>query len=73
MSSGFNHGLRQCTQNSDLLWAGRSGEWIPVGGEIFRTHTDRHWGPPSLLYDGFRVLFPGGKWLGCGTEHPPST
>ena len=21
----------------------------PGGGEIFRTHTDRPWGPPSLL------------------------
>jgi hypothetical protein len=31
----------------------------PVGGEIFRTCPDR-WGPPSLLYNGYRV-FPGGK------------
>jgi len=29
-------------------------------GEIFRTCPDRHWGPPSLLYNGYRV-FPGGK------------
>ena len=27
-------------------------------GEIFR-HPDRPWGPPSLLYNGYRV-FPGG-------------
>ena len=33
---------------------------IPVGGEIFRTCPDRPWGPPSLLYNGYRV-FPGGK------------
>jgi hypothetical protein len=32
----------------------------PVGGEIFRTYPDRPWGPPSLLYNGYRVL-PGGK------------
>ena len=32
----------------------------PGGGEIFRTCSDRPWGPPSLLYDGYRV-FPGGK------------
>ena len=31
-----------------------------MGGEIFRTCPDRPWGPPSLLYDGYRV-FPGGK------------
>jgi len=32
----------------------------PRGGEIFRTCRDRPWGPPSLLYNGYRV-FPGGK------------
>jgi hypothetical protein len=30
------------------------------GGEIFRTCPDRPWGPPSLLYNGYRV-FPEGK------------
>ena len=30
------------------------------GGEIFRTCPDRPWGPPSLLYNGYRV-FPGCK------------
>jgi len=30
------------------------------GGEIFRTRPDRPWGPPSLLYNGYRV-FPGSK------------
>ena len=29
-------------------------------GEIFRTCSHRPWGPPSLLYNGYRV-FPGGK------------
>ena len=32
----------------------------PGGGEIFRTHPDRPWGPLSLLRSGYRV-FPGGK------------
>jgi len=32
----------------------------PGGGGIFRTRPDRPWGPPSLLYDRYRV-FPGGK------------
>jgi hypothetical protein len=31
----------------------------PVGGEIFPTCPDRPWGPPSLLYNDYRV-FPGG-------------
>jgi len=30
------------------------------GGKIFRTCPDRPWGPPSLLYNGYRA-FPGGK------------
>jgi hypothetical protein len=41
------------------------------GGEIFRTYPDQPWGPPSLLYNGYRV-FPGGKG-GRGvtlTTHP---
>ena len=32
----------------------------PFGSEIFRTRSDRPWGSPSLLYNGYRV-FPGGK------------
>jgi len=34
------------------------------GGEIFRTRPDRPWGPPSLLYNGYRV-FSGGKAAGA--------
>ena len=30
------------------------------GGEIFRTCPDGPWGPPSLLYNGYRV-FPGSR------------
>jgi hypothetical protein len=40
-------------------------------GEIFHTYPNRLWGPPSLLYNGYRV-FPGGK-SGRGmmlTTHP---
>jgi hypothetical protein len=36
----------------------------PGGGEIFRTYPDRAWGPPSLLYNGYRV-FLGGKTAGA--------
>jgi hypothetical protein len=34
------------------------------GGEIFRTRPDRPRGPPSLLYNEYRV-FPGGKAAGA--------
>jgi hypothetical protein len=40
---------------------GLDGLGIESGwGEIFRTSLDRPWGPPSLLYNGYRV-FPGIK------------
>ena len=42
----------------------------PGGGEIFRTRLDRPWGPPSLLYNGYRV-FPGVRRPGRGVDHPP--
>jgi hypothetical protein len=45
----------------------------PGEGEIFRTHPDRLWGPPSLLYNGYRVSFPGLKQAGRGVNHPPSS
>ena len=53
---------------------GRSGDRIPVGGgEIFRTRPDRPWGPPSLLYNWYRV-FTGGKAAGaCRWQPTPSS
>ena len=41
---------------------GLDDPWIESrwGGEIFRICPDRPWGPPSLLYNGYRS-FPGGK------------
>ena len=50
----------QLSPYSDWLRAGRSGDRIPVGGEIFRTCPDRPWGPPSLLCNG-SGSFPGAK------------
>ena len=43
----------------------------PGGGQIIRTRPDRPWGPPSLLYSGYRVTFPGVKRPGRGIDHPP--
>jgi hypothetical protein len=54
----------------DSLRAGRSGDRIPVGGEIFRSPPDRPWGPHSLLYNGYPVSFPGEKLPGRGASHP---
>jgi hypothetical protein len=43
-------------------------------GRDFLPHLDWPWGPPSLLYNGYRV-FPGGKmWPGHAADHsPPSS
>jgi hypothetical protein len=43
----------------------------PCGGEIFCSRLDWPWGPPSLLYNGYWVSFPGVKQLGRGVDHPP--
>jgi hypothetical protein len=45
----------------------------PGGGEIFRSRPDRPRGPPSLLYNGYRVSFPGVKRPGREAHHPPSS
>ena len=40
-----------------------------LGGEIFRTRPDLPWGPPSLLYNAYRV-FPGVKAFGAWCRPP---
>ena len=52
----IRHNLRDFNDNWQLCVRGSN----PVWGEIFRTCPDRPWGPPSLLYNGYRV-FPGVK------------
>ena len=50
--------VAQSVQRLATGWTVRRSN--PGGGEIFRTCPDRPWGPPSLLYNGYRVL-PWGK------------
>ena len=49
---------------SGSLLDGRSGDRIPVWGEIFRTLPARLWGPPSLI-QWVPSLFPGSKSAGA--------
>ena len=50
--------IAQSVQWLSTGWTVRESN--PGGGEIFRTCPHRTWGPPSLLYKGYRV-FPRGK------------
>ena len=38
--------------------------------EIFATRSDRPWSPPSLLYNGYCISFPGAKRPGRDVDHP---
>jgi hypothetical protein len=42
------------------------------GGEIFRTHPNRPWGPPNFLYNGYR-FFQGENRSERGADHPSPT
>jgi hypothetical protein len=44
----------------ELLGPGIESRW----GKFFRSRPDRPWGPPSLLYNEYRV-FPRGKATGA--------
>ena len=58
---------------NDSLRAGRSGDRIPMGSDIFRTCPAQPWGPPWLLYNGYRVIPRGVKRPGLGLNHAPSS
>ena len=54
--------MAQSVQRFGTGWEVRESN--PGGGEIFRTYPDRLQGPPSLLYNGYRV-FPWVKAAGA--------
>jgi len=54
--------IAQSVQRLATGWTVRRSN--PGGDEIFRTRSDRPWGPPSLLYNWYRV-FPGDKAAGA--------
>ena len=43
----------------------------PGGGKTFGTCPDKHRRTPNLLYNAYRVYFPGGKQPGRGSDHLP--
>ena len=62
-------GIEQWVQRLAMSWAVRGLNHR--GDEIFRTRLGRPWGPPILLYNGYRVCFPGVTRPGRGVNHPP--
>jgi len=62
---------RPTAEDRDLLRVERSGDRIPVGGEIFYTSPGWPWGPPSLLYNGYRRSFQRVTRAGRGVYQPP--
>jgi hypothetical protein len=63
-------GPRQCSQYSDSLWAGQSGDPIPVGAR-FSAGIQTGPGAHPASYTVGTTSFPGVKWLGRGFNHPP--
>ena len=54
--------IAHLVERLDTGWMVRGSN--PEGGKIFRTSPERPWGPPSLLYNGYRV-FPGDNAAGA--------
>ena len=60
-------GIAQSVQRLATGWTVRTSN--PGGGEVLHARPDRPWGPPSLLYNGYRVSFPEVKRPGRGVDH----
>ena len=43
------------------------------GKKVFLTRPDRSWGPPGLLYNGYRISFAGGEAAGICVDQPQSS
>ena len=54
----------ECSDYSLVPTSKTVRESNPGGDKIYRTCPDRPWGPPSLLYNGYRVLPRGKERLG---------
>ena len=64
----YRAGIARSAYRFDTGWKVR-GSNPGRGGEIFRTRPDWPRGPPSLLYNGYRVPSPGVKRPGRGVNH----
>jgi hypothetical protein len=70
------HNLFGFTLPENRLRSGRSGIRIPVGETFLSSpkRTDRLWGPPSDVFNGYQGSFPDVKRPECDVDHsPPSS
>jgi hypothetical protein len=67
----YNDGIAQSVQRLAAGYTVRRSK--PVGDYIFRTRLDQPWGPSSLLYNGYRVSFPGVRRPERDVDHPSSS
>jgi len=58
---------------SDWLWAGWSGDRIPVEVRFSAPVQTGPTAPPSLLYKGYRVFRGGKERPGCDADHSPTS
>jgi hypothetical protein len=70
-SEGY-YKLQKSSRYSDSLWAGRSGDRIPVEARLSATVQTVTVGHPASYTVG-TGLFPGVKRPGRGVEHPPAS
>jgi hypothetical protein len=62
-------GLAELVWQMATGWAARGSN--PSGGDFFRTRADSPLSPHNLLYNGYRVYFPGIKRLERGVDYLP--
>ena len=70
------HNLFGFTLPENRLRSGRPGIRIPVGETFFSSpkRTDRLWGPPTVVFNGYQGSFPDVKRPECDVDHsPPSS
>ena len=71
VQSFFKNGPGQLSGYSDSLQGRRFENRIPVGARFSAPVQTGLGGPSSLLYNGYRLSFPGVNWPRRGVDHPP--